>query len=260
MSELWHLRIHLFEGIDSTELYTFVSKRCEVIVCVFEQHDNRPHLHILFKETKITQSTVIQNLKKEYSMIKGNGAYSCQKTDKMKKKKVGNDEKAKAYVCKGEYHGYDISSNPIVIGTPTIDVKHYHDKFWEVNEATKDEYQPNGSENSKDCFLKPKAKTKTWMDKVKDEIFDKYSVECNTMRTYVRDTKPSDELFKTYKLSYRTVFCHYYKSYGKLVKGFDENVIRKNWNGIHDSILAVDDEVHTIKANKVFSGMFPHLS
>jgi len=256
-SELWHLRIHLSEykkelGYDE-KFYTFISQRSELVICVYEQHDNRPHLHMLFKETNVTKSTVIQNLLKQFPLLVGNGSYSCSKTDKMKKKKVGDDEKAKAYVCKGE--NKDVL--PVIVGVSQIDIKAYHDKFWEVNEKVKSASSNRTEVNS--GFLVSKAKSKTWMDKVKDEIFENYEVECNTIRTYVRDLKPSEELTKQYKLSHKTVFRHYYKSYGKLVKGFDDNVIRKNWNGIYDSILAVDEIAHNNKADNVHKALFPHL-
>nr|WPR18727.1 MAG: hypothetical protein [Owegonang virus 21] len=255
MAELWHLRIHLFDGIEVEQLYAFIAKRCEVIIFVYEEHDNRPHVHILFRETQVTQSTVIQNLKKQYPIIKGNGAYSCQKCDKMKKKKIGDDEKAKAYVCKGKYHGYDASCNPIVIGVCTIDVKFYHDKYWEVNEEVK---KASSNQEEVNSLLKPKAKTKSWTERVCADIIRDFEIECNTICTYYADTKPSELLIQQFKECHKIVFLYFFNCLGKGAKKINENIIRDMFTGVINFITSQNDQANRGYGTKMYKGLYPH--
>lgn len=233
MSELFHLRIHLGE-ISQNDIYKFLSEKCEVIICVFESHDNRPHLHILFKETKITKSAVIQGLLKNFPSLKGNGAYSCSKTDKMKKKKVGDDEKAIAYLCKGENR----ETMPILVGVSTIDIELYHNKYWEVNDHVKAVNM--GCQNG--SAVTQSKKTKSWSEKVYDQMKELYEVEINTIIGYHLDTRPSDYLQKKYDESRQILFCYMMKCLGKGVKKLNENIIRDLWSGILNAILQEDEE------------------
>lgn len=259
MSELWHLRIHLHESVSSTDIYTFIAKRCEVIICVFEQHDNRPHLHILFKETDVTKSTIIQNLVKQYPWIKGNGSYSCSKTDKLKKKKVGDDEKgddekAKCYVCKGA----NKEEMPIVVGKCLIDYKDYHFKYWQVNAELTEKVNMD-CQNGSSLVTKAKSKTKTWSERTYDEIRKKYEVECNTIITYYQDVKPSDVLVTQYDLSRRIIFRYMMKCLGQNVKKINENIIRDLWSGFMNSIIQSDEISGQNYSDKLFNALiFKH--
>lgn len=255
MAELWHLRIHLPEGISGETFYTFLGQRCEVIICVFEQHDNRPHLHILFKESGITKSTIIQNLLKKYPMLKGNGCYSCSKTDKMKKKKVGDDEKAKAYVCKGESN----TVMPIVIGLCKIDVKAYHTKYWEVNAEIMEKVNMD-CQNGSFSVLKAKSKTKTWTEKVCEDIIHIYEIECNTICAYYADAKPSELLFNQYKESHKILFLYFFKCMGKGAKKMNENILRDMFAGIINYITEKNDVANAGYGSKLYKGLYPNYS
>lgn len=241
MSELWHLRIHLGE-IEPKSFYDWLVTRCEVIVCVYEAHDNRPHLHILFKEKDITKSTIIQSMLKKYDTLKGNGSYSCSKTDKLKKKKVGDDEKAKCYVCKGLK-----DSLPIIIGDAKIDVEAYYKQYWQVNEKASN--HNTIAVNSK----YQKTKTKTFTERLVEGIFADFEVEVNSIISYHLDTKPNELLVKQYDDSRRTLFRHMILCYGKAIRKINENIIRDTWSTIMNSILATNEYCSNKQADRWFN-------
>lgn len=251
MSELWHLRVHL-EDYTSEEIYYFLVKCCEVILCVYESHNNRPHIHVLFKETLVTKSTIIQKLVKQFPKIKGNGMYSCSKTDKLKKKGVGDDEKAKCYLCKGT----DKDTLPNVVGKTQIDIQQYHNDYWLYNTALKASNEVNmGCQNDPSLLVKAKSKTKSWSEKVYEEMQKMYESEVNTIKLYYRDVKPSDELVKLYDESRRALFRHMMKSLGKNVKKINENIIKDLFNGFINAIVQDDDIAGERYSDKLFNSL-----
>lgn len=251
MSELWHLRIHLGE-YKSEEIYNFLVTCCDVILCVFESHNNRPHIHTLFKETLVTKSTVIQKLVKQFPSIKGNGNYSCSKTDKLKKKGVGDDEKAKCYLCKGE----GSETLPVIIGDTKIDYKQYHADYWLANSVLKAKSEVNmGCQNDPSLFVKAKSKTKSWSEKVYGEMLEIYEVEVNTIILYYDDVKPSDELIRLYDESRRILFRYMMKCLGKNVKKINENIIRDLWQGFLNAILQGHESAGEKYSDKLFNSL-----
>lgn len=258
---MYHLRIHLGE-YSYESIYSWLSQVCDLCIMVIETHDNRPHLHILFNETNVTKSTIIQQMLKKFPKLKGNGSYACNLTTAMKKKKVGDDEKAKAYVCKGSCRSYVDSETgetvgyPRVIGIAKIDVGYYHSKYWEVNEqVTASTHQVVANSDG----ICKKTKPLSWLEKVSKEIKQKYEVECREICMYYKLCKPTDYEMESYKSAHATLFCYYYKCYGKGVKKLNDAIIRDNWSGIIDSILADDEDAHQAKAMKVYKTLFPHL-
>jgi hypothetical protein len=172
----------------------------------------------------------------------------------MKKKKVGDDEKAKSYVCKGE-------SNlilPTVIGISKIDVKAYHTKYWEVNAQVIKEVNMD-CQNGSSLITKAKTKTKTWTEKVCIDILEKFQPECNTIHSYHIDVKPSDSLIASYKKSHQDIFLYFFKCLGKGAKKINETIIRDMFAGVMNFIISQNDEAHNAYGLKMYKGLFPHL-
>jgi len=105
-----------------------------------------------------------------------------------------------------------------------------------------------------------KTKTKTWTERVCDEIVTQLSIECNTVRTYYRDLHPSDLLVFEYKASHKKIFLHFLRCLGKAAKKMNDNLLKDMFNGVINFILSFDDESHTNYGVKLYKGLFPHLA
>lgn len=255
----WHLRVHLESREEAFNVYQYLISIVDVILCVFEQHDNRPHIHMLFDETKLSKSRVIQKLLEKFPGIKGNASYSCQDVTKAKKKKGvdepegGDIEKAKAYLCKG----VSVSETPIVIGETNVDVDFYHIQYWNrfLELKAKNKEVNMGCQN--DSSLVVKAKSKSWTEKVYDEINVKFKKEIGVIVNYQLIYRPSDSEHEMYYEARRDIFRHMMLCLGKSVKKLSSRIIEEIWQGFMNAIIQNSDNVEAKNAysDKLFNSI-----
>lgn len=232
---MWHLRIHCI-SYTPQELYQYLNTICIVVLCVFEQHDNRPHIHMLFEEGALTKSTINQKLVKQFPLLKGNGCYSFSDAEKVvKKKSLGDEdgrsvEKALAYLCKGA----SVDEMPNVIGQTKVDVEKYHNDYWLLFLELKTKGKVNtGCQNDS----LPKVKSKTWTERVYDEITKIYVCECQAIVNYQLLYKPTDFEKADYDKSRMIIFRYMMKCFGKAVKKISEKIIVEIWDGFMNAIV-----------------------
>lgn len=257
---MWHLRIHIADQEQACDVYQYLITICDVVLCVFEQHDNRPHIHMLFNERKVTQSTVIQKLKKRFPFIHGNGAYSCQDVTKLKKKKrqdepeSGDPEKAKNYLCKGA----SINEMPIVIGHTDVDIEKYHNDYWTryLELKSNGNHEVNmGCQN--DSSLVSKAKSKSWSERVFDDVVEKYQSQCMCITQFQLIYRPSDYEKEMYDKSRKEIFRYMMKCLGKAVKKINHKIIEELWSGFINAIIqnSGNEESANAYSDKLFDNL-----
>lgn len=249
----WHLRVHVTGHDEAFEIYQYLSKLVDVILCVFEQHDNRPHIHMIFDERKLSKSRVFQKFKEQFPHIKGNQMFACQDVTKVKKKKGldepegGDIEKAKAYLCKG----VSVDETPVVVGETKVDVDFYHTQYWkrfmELRASSNREVNM-GCQN--DSSLVVKAKSKNWSERVYDEIIVKYQNECICINKFQLSNHDKEK----YDLARRKIFRYMMKCLGKSVKKISGRIIEELWKGFMNAIVqntGTEDEANAY-SDKIF--------
>lgn len=246
---MWHLRIHC-DHYGSTDLYQYLNTICSVVLCVFEQHDNRPHIHMVFNEGGITKSRVVQKMLERFPLLKGNGAYSCSHVEKMKKKKVGDAEKALAYLCKG----IDKDTLPVVVGKTEIDVAMYHERYWQVNEMIKEEVNMGcQNDSSSDVKKKPKdwsSRTYAYMETyLKDDI--------DVIRNHQLLYRVNDSEKKAYENAQRNIFRCMMKCLGQAVKKLSPRIIEELYQGFMNAICQNSEnlEIGDAYSDKIFNSL-----
>lgn len=217
---LWHFRVH-YEPRKAEEIISFIKDRAEMVLAVRETDANRPHIHSVISEFKQTKSTFVQQFLKEFPELKGNGQYSCSKKDDL--------EAQLRYCCKGDSED---ALPDVLYGS--IDYLKYHNHFWEENlllkAKSKTEYQLKGSEN-----VKPKAKSKTWTEKVFDEIKQLYPEHVRAIQEYPKEFIHTDDETKRERESRIVIYCYFKKRLG--CKKQSHYLLRDMFTGLMSGLI-----------------------
>lgn len=237
---LWHLRIHYGE-YNLGHLLEFIRARCDMLICVKEVDANRPHIHCVITKFRQTMSTFRQQLVKEFPHIVGNKSYSLN---------VKDDVNAQVrYCCKGE--NKDATPDVLYV-RDDIDVKSNHDKYWENNAILVGEKKEvnMGCQNGSSLVLK--AKSKTWTEKVYEELVDKYQPEINIIQTHQLLIKPNDLEIKSYNEARFVIYKHMLLCLGKARKKINDFIKKDLYNGFINSIISENDEAFAVYAHADF--------
>lgn len=238
MEELYHFRLH-YEPYNLSEILEYIKSKADVLICVHETA-TRNHIHtvLIFKQTK---STFFQQFLKKYSEYKGNKSYSCEKVKK-------KDDMI-AYCCKG------LSSDilpEVLIKSDDICVVDYHTQYWKVNAIVMEKKEVNmGCQNG--SSLVSKAKSKSWSERVFEQIQDELSSECDVIISYNNGFKLTDSEQQLLIEAKRKVFRMVVRCLGKSVKKINENIIRDLYSGFINSILQKDETAGNAYADKLFN-------
>lgn len=194
---LWHLRIH-YGDYDPVKVIEFIKSKALLVLCVKEIDANRPHLHNVITEFKQTKSTFIQQMLKEFPNLNGNGSYSCSKKD--------HYDALVRYCLKGESK----ETKPDVLYHNDLDIDFYHNEYWKENSLLKAKSKDGNMGLQKDTSLVLKTKSKTWTEKVFDEMKELYSADIMAIQTFQLIHNPTDFEVKSERQSRITLY-HYMK-------------------------------------------------
>lgn len=239
-------RIHT-EFIDNLdEFVMFLRKHNDVYLIVREVgKEKRQHLHIALKFKK-TLSTFRQQILKMCPRAKGvgNGAYSIRQVTEL--------EPVLRYFCKGE----NGNKPDIVFAVENLDIEMLHNLFWSINKEMKSKTEGNmGCQNG--TSVEKKVKTKSWLEKLYDDIIKEFSVECNTIVTYQYYEKAADSERRLYDESRRIIFRHFVKCLGKAVKKFGTRTLQEMFDGIINAIIQnADDVAGGMYADRIYSQIY----
>lgn len=244
MEKLQHLRIHTdVINNDIEKFVTFLRSKSETHLVVKElgSKNKREHLHCVFISNK-TVSTFRQQLIKEYPGIAGkqNGAYSLAA--------VKDYNSMLQYCCKGE----DGNKPCVMYSKDDINTDNLYVKYWEVNASLKKTEVNMGCQNGSSVL---KAKSKSWTEKVYEEIRTDFEVECNTIITFTMDTHPSDLLRQQYIDSKKTIFRHMMRCLGKSAKKINENIVGDLFRGFINGIVQSDTEAGNAYSDRLFNNL-----
>lgn len=232
---LWHFRVH-YEPYKPEDVVTFVKERANMIIAVRETA-SRPHIHMVIVKFKQTKSTFVQQFLNKFPEYNGNGSYSCSKKDDL--------EAQTRYCLKGESKE---TKPEILYHKEGLDCDKYHQDYWSENERlvaeAKAKYQPKGSEND----LAKKPKTKSWTEKVYDEMVVQYPSEVMTIQTYQLLYKPSEVERSSYNEARFILFRHVKRAFGKAIKKISPRIIQEIFDGMINAILG--DE-YSEKADRI---------
>lgn len=239
---LFHFRAH-YGDYNPVDIVNFVKERAEAVIIVKEIDANRPHIHSVITEFKQTVSTFRQQLLKKFPLLADRN-HSIQKKDDI--------EAQKRYCCKGE----DKNTMPEVLYS-IIDVEHYHNMYWEVNAELAGKGNM-GSQKDTLPLLKAKSKTKTWSEKVFDEIIELFEPECRTIRhKYTYDWNLTDTE-KTNEANARLVIFKYFMKrlgYRKLNRKNVEDM----FDGMINGILQMEKVSGEKFSEEYFKNMYPNI-
>jgi len=238
---LWHFRVH-YEPRTPNEIIDFIKDRADVIIAVRETA-SRPHIHSVISEFKQTKSTFIQQFLKEFPELKGNGHYTCS---------IKDDKEAQIRYCsKGESKE---TMPEILYCREDINWKDYHDDYWKENSLlkakSKAEYQPNGSEN-----VKQKAKSKTWTEKVFDEIKELYPEHVTAIQMYPKEFIHTEMETKKERESRIVIYNYMKKRLGS--KKQSDYILRDIFTGLMSGLIQEgpvesSEKYNTNEYNRIF--------
>ncbi|MEO5351307.1 MAG: hypothetical protein H7836_16945, partial [Magnetococcus sp. YQC-3] len=128
-----------------------------------------------------------------------------------------------------------------------INIQTYHEAYWAENlllkaKGKKDEYQSNESENS----LKPKAKSKTWTEKVFEEMLELFPTQVTEIQTYHTTFVHTDAERASYRQSRIQLYCYMKQRLG--CKKQSLFILRDMYSGFISGIVQLNDTA-SIKFN-----------
>lgn len=224
LGEFLHFRVHTDE-LDVNDLMTFLHEQTDIQFAVKEfGKSNREHIHACLK-LKCAKQTFVDRLKKKFQVIKGNKYYGLGKLKK------GYDANAR-YCYKGRPNDY-----PDILYTVHTEEqwKDYYKRYWE-------EYQqlhPPPPPVEDICLSLSKPKSKTFMQKLVDDIFDEYETLPNQIWSYYG--YKSDELnqtsLETFKECQDYLAELLYQKLGMAVKNIDDIIFERLYRGLFAAIL-----------------------
>lgn len=239
---LWHFRVH-YEPYNPVDVVDFIKDKSDMIIAVRETA-SRPHIHSVISEFKQTKSTFVQQFLKQFPDLNGNGSYSCSKKDDL--------EAQIRYCSKGESKE---TMPEVLFCRDEVDYKDYHNKYWEENSLLKaksnNEYESGTVPASES--KKQKAKSKTWTEKVYDEIKELYPEHVRAIQEYQKEFIHSDTETKMERESRIVLYCYFKKRLGP--KKQSDYLLRDMFTGIISGLIQesqYSDKYNTIEYNRIF--------
>ena len=155
-----------------------------------------PHTHCVILYPNKTES-LRRKFKARFPNYEGNKHFIIQyKEDK---------EAQYRYVCKGEQHGYTKENPNVLSKSAFIDVEHYHNAYWEVNEK---------------------------LPKKDNEKREKESFS----QMVLKDLKRLDRKWEVHEVDRRIIYDKVMKSLGEKVKVLDVIIVKRLVYGIHNAL------------------------
>lgn len=239
---LFHFRAH-YGSYNPIDICNFVRQRAEVVIMVKEIDANRPHIHSVITEFKQTRSTFRQQLLRQFPLLADRN-HSIQTKDDMSAQV--------RYCCKGENE----NTMPDVLFT-SIDVSEFHKAYWQVNRELVSRTQEGNMGSQKDTSLVSKAKSKTWSEKVFDEIIKIYEPECNHIKYKYEIGKSSMteyELAQEAK-SRLVIFQYFIKRLG--YRKMNRRIINDMFDGIINGIIQTSVKAGENYSQELFRDIYP---
>lgn len=240
---LWHFRLH-YEDCSLNEIVDFMKSRAEVVVIV-KEIASRPHIHAVITRFNQTKSTFVQQFLNKFPMFNGNGSYSCSKK---------NDLEAQIrYCCKGQSKETD----PEVLHCiETIDWRVYHEKYWEENLLLKAKSEEVNKGCQNDPSLVLKVKSKTWTEKVYDELHVQFPEHIITIQTFQLLYKPTDKERQVYEDSRKVIFRYVMKAFGKSAKKISNRIIQEIFDGFINGFIQLHGDAGDKYSDKIYNQIY----
>lgn len=239
---LFHFRAH-YGNYNPVDICNFVKEKAEVVIMVKELDANRPHIHSVITEFKQTKSTFRQQLLRQFPLLADRN-HSIQKKDDMSVQV--------RYCCKGE----NDKTMPDVLFS-TIDVKEFHEAYWEVNRELVRKTEEGNMGSQKDTSLVSKTKSKTWTEKVFDEIINIYEPECRHIKYKYEIGKSSMteyEIIQEVK-SRLTIFQYFIKRLG--YRRMNRRIVNDMFDGIVNGIIQTSEKAGENYSHELFKEIYP---
>lgn len=225
LGNFMHFRCHTDE-LDINDLLAYLNEKTDIQFAVKEYgKSNREHIHAVLK-LKVSDTCFRDNLKKRFPVINGNKYYGLQTLKK-------SYEHNARYCYKGVANDY-----PDILQTVHTEQqwKQYYTDYWE-------EYKKLHPVVDTNLVLKAKSekvKTKTFMEKLNEKIYDEYPALPNALwrhygyKTDVLCPPSLDELEKCqdYLADYLLL------NLGKARKNIDDLIFERLYKNLYYGILS----------------------
>lgn len=238
---LWHFRVH-YEPYKPQEIIDFLVERAEVMIAVRETA-SRPHLHAVLTKFNQTKSTFCQQFLNKFPALNGNGSYSCAKKDDM--------QAQIRYCSKGESK----ETMPEVLHSQ-VDVEDYHKRYWEENDLLKEATNERNKGLQKDTSSVPKAKSKTWTEKVYGEINEIYKSEIDVIKNYWLLDRPMVEEVKAYTIARVTLFRYMMRCFGKAAKKVNNRIVQDIFDGFINGLIQQDEKAGEKYSDQLYKQIY----
>lgn len=222
IGDFLHFRVHTDE-LELDELLTFLTEQAHIEFVVKEYgKSNREHIHACIK-LRCPKNTFTDRLKRKFPVIKGNGYYAIQKLKK------DYDTNAR-YCYKGRANDY-----PDILKTVHTEEewKKYYKAYWEQYK------QEHPVVQTTELLVKAKSKTKTWTQKLLDEVLDEHEPLVSAIwyyKGYKQDPNKVPEI--TYEGAQDWLADFLLKRLGKAAKNIDKFIYERLYKGLWYGILA----------------------
>lgn len=221
LGDFIHFRVHTDE-LDINDLMSFLHEQADIQFAVKEYgKSNREHIHSCIR-LKVPKQTFVDRMKKRFPVIKGNKYYG------MEKLKKGYDTNAR-YCYKGTPNDW-----PDILYTihSTEQWREYYNQYWA-------EWQKIHPPAEQITVTKTKVKTKTFMEKLCDKVFDEHPGLPNAIwRHYGWKTdqlNPPDLEELTKYQDYLAEIL--YLNLGLAVKNIDDMIFERLYRSLYGAIL-----------------------
>lgn len=225
IGDFLHFRVHTDE-LDLGLLLEFLTEQTHIDFVVKEYgKSNREHIHACIK-LKCAKQTFIDRMKKKFPIIKGNGYYGLGKIKK--------DYDTNARYC---YKG-TASDYPDILKTVHTQEqwKNYYNEYWKIyTEIHKPKVM--ATEQATSLLLKAKTKTKTFTEKLLDELIEDHDPIVQALwyyKGYKQDPKKPPPI--TYSELQNWVADYLLRKLGKNGKAIDkfiyERIYKSLWFGL----------------------------
>lgn len=236
---LWQLRVH-YEPYTPEEIIKCVTSKAMVMLSVLENDANRPHIHCVITQFNQTKSTFVQQFLKEFPKLNGNGSYSCVKKD--------DYDAQLRYCCKG----VSKETKPVILVChKDVDWQDCHNRYWQQFDKLKAE--GNMGSHQKDTPVKQKSKT--WTEKVYDEMKLQNQQDIICIQTFRLLYKPTETEIKEERQCRFNLYHYMKKRLGP--KKQSEYILRDMFNGFISGFIQEHKEASEIFNLKEFNNLYP---
>lgn len=223
LGDFLHFRCHTDE-LDLSEFLEFLNTQADIQFVVKEYgKSNREHIHSCI-QLQVAKTTFVERMKKKFPMIKGNKYYSIEKLKK------GYDTNAR-YCYKGQANDY-----PCILQTVHSEEqwKNYYKSYWE---EFKKMHPPEVTSN---ISILKKVRTRTFMEKVRDDLFEEASQLLPRAIWYHHGYRPDDNYIPPEDIEYYQEYISEFllMRLGLAVKNIDDLIFERLYRGLYTGILA----------------------